>query len=265
MGATHIYGIRDLKTDKFIYVGKSNELKSRYSRLNHSHNDCVREFIEEKGEDNFQVEPLETIQFKTSEEWIEHEKFWIAKFRKEGHPLCNKNVGGGGPTEMSEEAKASISKALTGREVTEETKAKIRKARLGKSSGMLGKHHTEETKAKMSKAGLGKPGGMLGKHHAEETKAKIGKVHKGKKISEEHKIVLRRSAAKSYPAFFNINAGEHIPAGVDLLAMCREQDLNYQALSNLRIGRTKQSRDGWRLATENEVLGAAVCNLLATK
>ena len=52
----------------------------------------------------------------------------------------------------SDEACRAISKSATGRKHTEETKAKIRAARLKQLCPRSGKKHTEETKAKISQS-----------------------------------------------------------------------------------------------------------------
>ena len=187
MKTTYIYGIRDLEITKYIYVGKSNEPKSRYSRLDHSHNDCVRGFIEEKGEDNFQVEVLEQVQFKISEEWVDREKFWKRKLEEEGHPLCNKNDGGGGLTEHTEEWKREQSRRVSGK-----NNYWYGKNRSGASNPMYGKHHTEETIIKLrrywtpkrrkeqSEQQIGENNSFYGKHHTEERRAKQSKANSGR-------------------------------------------------------------------------------------
>lgn len=78
----------------------------------------------------------------------------------------------------SEEHRAAISKALMGKTLSPETIAKMK---LTKS--ILGCEHTEETKAKMSKTRKGRPhspehsqaiaNAQMGKTHSEETKQKI--------------------------------------------------------------------------------------------
>lgn len=56
------------------------------------------------------------------------------------------------------------------------------------------------------------------------------------------------SNAQPYPAFFNIETKEFLPAGHNLAKLCRERNLNYGVLQTLRCGGTKLSVDGWRLA-----------------
>jgi 5-methylcytosine-specific restriction endonuclease McrA len=89
---------------------------------------------------------------------------------------------------------------MTGRHHSAETKAKMREARLGKSSSAetrkkisaarrvqtppnLGKHFSDEYKQKMSSLLHGKfpgrPSPFRGKHHSEESKRKSSEAHRG--------------------------------------------------------------------------------------
>jgi group I intron endonuclease len=56
--------------------------------------------------------------------------------------------------------------------VSEETRRRMSKARLGNKNPNFGKHHTEESKKKISKAKIGQQP-WLGKKHSEETKQKM--------------------------------------------------------------------------------------------
>lgn len=60
--------------------------------------------------------------------------------------------------------------------VSDETKNKIRKARIGKSSGMLGKKHSEKSKQQISKSNIGKK-------HTEKIKKQI--VRSSSKLWDE--------------------------------------------------------------------------------
>jgi hypothetical protein len=75
---------------------------------------------------------------------------------------------------------------VSGRIVSDETKAKMSKAMEGRVSGNKGKTHSEETKQKISEAKLGNTA-WKGKTHSDETKAKIGEAGKGKTHSDESK------------------------------------------------------------------------------
>lgn len=83
---------------------------------------------------------------------VPEEKEYIALLRSAGYVLWNKNHGSGGPGHPSDESRAKMSLASTGRTLTEEAKAKISASRMG-----VGVPHTEATKAKMSVTRTGMP------------------------------------------------------------------------------------------------------------
>lgn len=105
--------------------------------------------------------------------WLNvREQDWISWYRREGARLTNLTRGGEG---------------RLGAPVSEETREKIRKIRLGKK-------HTEESKKKMSLSAIGKPKKpvseetrqkqralALCRRHTEETKKKLSAMQKGKK------------------------------------------------------------------------------------
>ncbi len=97
----------------------------------------------------------------------------IAKLKEDGHRLLNQTIGGEGTVGFkdSEETKAKKSLALTGREVSQETRDKISKANTGK-------RRTEEAKKKMSDRKIGR---TLSREHVE----KISASNKGKKRTAE--------------------------------------------------------------------------------
>jgi len=154
MKTTYIYAIRDLEIDKLIYVGKSNNPQGRFrGHVGNSSNGGIQEFVEEKGKDCFCLEVLEIVEFEVSEDWVEREKFWIKKFREEGHPLCNKNDGGGGVTEHTEKYRHKLSERMSG-----ENNPFYGKDMSGKNNPMYGRYHTEEVKREQSRR-------MSGKNH----------------------------------------------------------------------------------------------------
>ncbi len=63
--------------------------------------------------------------------------------------------------------------------ISEETREKMRIARLGKPSYWSGKRMSEETRTKMSLAHMGERNNFYGKHHIEDSRAKISKSLSG--------------------------------------------------------------------------------------
>ena len=339
MKTTYIYGIWDLEIGLFIYIGKSNTPQGRFKgHIKHSSNACVRKFVEEKGVDNFGLVILEKTNFFGIRDWVKREKFWIKKFRKEGHPLCNKNDGGGGPTEQTEEVNAKRSESVK-KSWTDERRAEESKRKSGKGNPMYGRHHTEESRAKESKTWQEKGGGHWARNkqstehvarrvesrkaswtpeksaaQSARTKARWAdpegrtrltewwtdpekKATHSKGIREswtperreaqgellkqgwtpERRVKngalskaswaaagperrtaaaerMRKAIAKPYPAFYNIKTEELIPAGMNLSKLCRGLGLRVGRLSGVATGDIKKTRDGWRLATEKEIL-----------
>lgn len=237
MKVVYIYGVWYLDIQKFVYIGKSNSPPARFGgHMKRSTNSCLRKLVEEKGVDNFRLIILEKTGFSVPRVWIKREKFWIAKFREEDHPLCNANNGGGGVTEHTEEAKVKISRANLGKEVSEETKANMSKARMGHEV-------TEETRVKLREANYGKIGYWAGK---------IG-YWAGKKRPEMSGKNHPRGHTRPYLAFYNIRTKEYIPEGKNLMGLCKEYNLPYMTLWNLQHQITNQSCDGWHLATKQEI------------
>ena len=94
--------------------------------------------------------------------------------------------------EEYEEAKKAISKAMSGRTVSDETKKKqsnIAKERFSvpENNPFYGKHHTEETRNIIRQKNKGKTSPNKGKPLSEETKQKISKAKKGRPLSDAEK------------------------------------------------------------------------------
>ena len=97
----------------------------------------------------------------------------------------------------TDEAKAKISKANKGRKCTDETKAKLSEINIGNTYA-LGHKNSDEAKAKISRAGKGRK-------HTDEAKEKISKAGKGhhrglgRKHSDEHKEMDIRYVDRDRP------------------------------------------------------------------
>jgi hypothetical protein len=73
-----------------------------------------------------------------------------------------------------------------GRKHTEESKQKMRDAKIGKSSHMKGKSHTEETKDKISASKKGKSNGCEGRKYSPETIEKMRQSARNRNKNSKH-------------------------------------------------------------------------------
>lgn len=135
-----------------FYVGKGRGERIRdFSHRNQHHKNIVAKH----GRENILMGKLDCSDEATA---MALEQGLIKCLRRSGVRLSNVTAGGEG---------------LTGHRHTEETKAKMRAAALGRP-------RSEETKAKLRAANLGKPGTFTGKTHSEEARAKISAARRGK-------------------------------------------------------------------------------------
>ena len=82
------------------------------------------------------------------------------------------------------------------------------------------------------------------------------KKYEAEKSPEEkaaHADRMSKTMAKPYPALYNGKTGEFALAGVNLTKLGQVLNLSVAVLSNLTRGYNKNTRCGWRLATEEEV------------
>ncbi len=287
MKTTYIYGILDLEIGKFIYVGKGNIPYARFKRhLYKSDISYLCEYIREKSRDCFELTILETVEFEISKDWIKRERFWVKKLRVAGHPLLNRNRGGTGPsggykqTEESNARRSDSHKKLW----TDEKRAEQGERMKGEnnpwygrgaemsgenhSGGMLGKHHTDESIAQIRESNQKAWTLEKRKEHSEiikqkwtlerraEQSVRVSGVRNpmyGKHRTEEWKQNHAEDVAKPHPSFYNAKTGELILAAKNLAKLCRDFKLNYYVMYDVKRGNTKQSSDGWRLATEKEI------------
>ncbi len=239
-----IYKIRNKLDDK-RYVGSSNNFEGHWKSYRDSlrkgkfHNIYLQRAWNKYGEENFIFE---------IEEEVMGDRNVLLSFEQahldEGFEL-------GILYNLAE--KAGCPPSWEGEHHTEAAKAKIGKANSGKNNGMYGrvgywkgKQRSEETKVRMSKARMGREPWNKGKPRTEVVKAKLREASKG-----------NENKAEPYPAFYNSKTGIFIPEGKNLRKMCRDCGLHYQNVWNLKRLFVKQSRDGWRLATESEIANMA--------
>lgn len=195
-----------------IYVGQTTQPLERYLKYHvhraRSQRDGNRYFhnaLRKYGVDAFKIEQIYLA--KSKHELDMMERFFIilhqSHVKTEGY---NSTLGGEGTlgSRRSKEAKEAISKANTGRLVSDETRRKMSQShkafyannpsalvtlrtRLRNRPPMLGKHHSKESNQRNRDA-------HWGKIVSPETKALIGSKHKGRKRPLE--TGKRISAAK---------------------------------------------------------------------
>lgn len=100
MKHTYIYILSDPETQEIRYVGKTNNIKSRYkAHLNKRHNikSHKRNWIDSLLKKN--LKPiLEVIDVVPINEWIFWEQYWISQIKTWGFNLVNHTNGGDGLT-----------------------------------------------------------------------------------------------------------------------------------------------------------------------
>ena len=209
-----VYTHTRLDTNIVFYVGIGNTEKRAYIKSNRSAH--WKRIINKHG---YNVEIIENN--LSWDNACEREKYWINFYGRldlnEGN-LINLTNGGDGTLGniQSNESRLKISKALTGKKLSESHIKNLRDAKLGKKL-------SEKTKQKMSEAHSGEKHPMFGKTHSLEAREKIRqfqlnrppvsletrlKISKslsgvnhpnfGKKFSDETKRKLSQSHKKIY-------------------------------------------------------------------
>jgi group I intron endonuclease len=204
------------------------------------------------GEEAFEFVILEIVE--SDKDVLAREQYWLDAYHKRATRLYNvasiagKSVHGPLPQwwrkkiseamkghSTSEETKRKLSTAMTGRKFSEETLRKMRVAQQDKTL-------TEQHKARISIA-------LKGRKKTREWREKIAKALKGHVVSVETRRKIKNKAARPYPAFFNSDTEEIIPAGRNLKALCQKYGLARSRMWDVMHKRQK-SHKGWILLSE---------------
>jgi group I intron endonuclease len=184
-----VYRILNMVNGK-SYVGSSTDVKYRLWRHRHElreqrhENMYLQNAWNKHGENSFKLEILFYCDrehlLKREQEMIE---YYQSTWRDNGYNICSiagNCLGIKRSLKTREKMRGNTNaKGRIGTFHSEEAKAKMSKAKLGKESNMKGKHHSEISKSKMSAAKVGKPGPRKGVSVSEETKKKMSDSHRG--------------------------------------------------------------------------------------
>lgn len=139
----YIYTLSDPETKEIRYVGKTNNLKSRYNNhISHNIKTHCCNWIKSLKKRNL-LPIMEVIEKANDDNWVEREQFWISQFNN----LTNQTIGGEGlcGIKASDETKELMSKNRIGKftnKLSEEDVLEIRKLLLeGYSTSNLAKKY----------------------------------------------------------------------------------------------------------------------------
>ncbi len=190
----YIYKLINEHDPKKIYIGQTIDIKKRLAGHLRDKGACRKTYwIQSLKERKLKPEII-VIEEVDIEELDEREIYWIAYYRATGDWEVLNETNGGQKTG-----------SFLGRNHTEESKDKMRAARLGKTASQevrdamsesrkgnkyrLGIPHTAETRAEMSAARLGKP-------KSAQHRASVSKYQRGRPKSPAHraKIIARNKS-----------------------------------------------------------------------
>ena len=257
-----IYRIRNKLDDK-RYIGSAQDFDERWEghkkelQKGIHYNSYLQNAWNKHGEENFAFEIEEEVKGSRNDAF-DREQEYLDKWFPTGL-LYNISFGANGGAVQG-----------TGWHHTEETKQENREWHVeyyeshdvwnkgkecpqlaGENNGFYGKFHTEETKQENRECHVEyyktHVNPFKGKHHTDKTKAEHGKFMKEWYRCHEHQNAI------DHPAFYNVQAKTFAPAGRNLSKLLREYGLTYYVFRSLITGKIKCSKDGWRIANEEEI------------
>ena len=211
-----IYCIENLENGK-KYIGQSADIKHREKthltklRGNYHASSHLQNAFNKYGENSFKFTILMFCEIKELTKWEQYfidtsDKTKLYNVRLE---CVDSNLG----MKHTEETKRKLSKIVTGRKLSKETRKKISEANSGENNYNYGKHLSEETKRKLSKANSGKNSPMYGKrgkdtpmygkHHTKDSKQKTSDALMGHSVSEEAREKMSKAKTGEKNFYFN--------------------------------------------------------------
>lgn len=154
-----VYAIVNITNNKF-YIGSSGHILRRFSqhridlKNNVNHSFFLQRAVNKHGIDNFDFKIIEVVpsvdNLKEREQyWLDFYKPFLREFGYNTNPKSDDWTGSKHRPESIEKMK------LIKANMSDETKAKISKSRMGQPANFKGKHHTEEAKQVMRELKLG--------------------------------------------------------------------------------------------------------------
>lgn len=188
-----IYCITNVVNGK-SYVGQSVDIYRRFGRHKNpkrNNHHAIGLAIHKYGVENF---VFAVIELCNRDLLNDRESHWVAELGTMSPYGYNLNSGGGAAMYVSDETREKMVKAWRTRApVSEETKAKISKAGLGKS-------HSIASREKIGNSNRGRASAVKGVERSVITKAKISAARMGHTHSEETRKKLS-AAQKGRPAY----------------------------------------------------------------
>lgn len=234
-----IYKTTNLINNK-IYVGKHFQYETSAFDGYLGGGVWIKRVIKKYGKENFIRETIEYCPSDNINEremyWISE---LSATNPLIGYNITNGGEGANG-YKITQEDKIKMSKAHKGNKLTQDHRNKISESLKGEKSYMYGTKHSEDRKRKMSiskqnmtqQTKLKMREAKLGKKLSQEHKIKISESNKGKKISEETKIKICDSLkGKKKQAF-----SEVVFNGIVFSSMrkcCRENNITRHELKTM--------------------------------
>lgn len=234
-----IYKIKNIINGKF-YIGSSKDIIDRWKNhlwrlsTNQHGNPHLQSSFNTYGKDNFLLEVIEEcLDGVSREEMLNIEQKWINSTccldREFGYNIRPK----ADCTEVSEETREKLRKRRLGKKATKQALENMRLAHTGCLNYMFGKHHCIETIEKMRKA-------QVGKHHSDETKNKISLAGKGRVFSKEAIEKMSIAQKNRHRVYANPMLGKHHSS----------ESIEKMRLAHLGVKRTEQAKRNMRAAQQ---------------
>ena len=170
---TFIYGLVDPENGKVRYVGKANNPEKRLKgHVKDAHSYRCANWVKALRRRGLSPQVI-TLAVVPIDDWQGAERSQIHLYRSLG--MADLNLADGG-------------EGWPGGTHSEQSRAKISAALVGRNTWNKGIAHTQETRAKISMALKGKPNsckGMKGKQASLETQSRMSIAHKGHMVSDE--------------------------------------------------------------------------------